>query len=251
MRKLLVFISIILVFLLSAQSIVFAITPKELIDKVTSKTKDIKDSVVELSMSMSLIGTSSESGQTGSQKLSYKLKIESIVNPSIVRITYLEPEAFKGTVMVIDSDKKLLSMYSPMSSQVIQSKIENTQSTSSMDLSDFSNIFQNLERTYSLIVDEKQLNKKNVYVITATLKENQKGDFGKGIFYLNKETFEPVKIELFDNKNQPMTTIDILSLKYNTGLKATTLTSFPKGAKIVKGGTIQGTLGLPFSTPQK
>ena len=251
MRKLLVFISVVLISLLIGQSVTFAITPKELIDKVTSKTKDIKDSVIEISMSMSLIGASSESGQTSSTKLSYRLKIESMVSPQIVRIAYIEPEAFKGTVMVIDSGKKLLSMYSPMTNQVVQSKIENAQNTSSIDLSSLNNIFQELEKTYNLTVEEKKLGKKEVYVLTATLKSNQKGDFGKGIFYLDKEAFEPIKIELYDTKNQPMTSIEILSLKYNTGLKVSNLTSFPKGAKIVKGGTIQGPLGLPFSTPQK
>jgi len=249
MRKLLIFVSLLFVFLLVVQSVLFAITPKELLDKITNKSKEIKDSVIELSVSMSLTG--SESGQT-SNKLSYRLKIESIVNPPIVRITYLDPEAFKGTVMVIDSDKKLLSMYSPMTNQVIQSKIEGSQTgTNSMDISNFNSIFQDLEKTYDLTVEEKQLDKKNVYVLIATLKPNQKGNFGKGIFYLNRETFEPIRIELFDTKNQPTTTIEIVSLKYDTGLKVSTLTSFPKGAKIVKGAPIQGTLGLPFTTQQK
>ncbi|MGC9063255.1 MAG: hypothetical protein ACP5JL_01035, partial [bacterium] len=79
----------------------------------------------------------------------------------------------------------------------------------------------------------------------------QKGNFGKGIFYLNRETFEPVRIELFDTKNQPTTTIDIISLKYNTGIKVSALTSFPKGAKVIKGAPIQGTLTLPFTVQQK
>ncbi|MGC9063816.1 MAG: hypothetical protein ACP5JL_03970, partial [bacterium] len=142
MRKLLTFVGLTIVFLLVTQSVLFAITPKELLDKVTSKSKDIKDSVIELSVGMSLAGSETTQSTT---KLSYRLKIESIVNPPVVRITYLDPEAFKGTIMVIDSDKKLLSMYSPLTNQVIQSKIENSQTGSNMDISNFSGIFQDLE----------------------------------------------------------------------------------------------------------
>jgi len=151
--------------------------------------------------------------------------------------------------MLIDSEKKLLSTYSPVTNQIVQSKIEQSQSaTSNIDITNPTSIFTDLEKTYDLTVEEKKLDKKDVYVLTATLKKNQKGEFGKGVFYIEKSFLTPVKIELFDTKGQPIGTIDILDIKYNIGLKIANLRSFPKDAKIVKGGTIQGTPGFPFGS---
>lgn len=238
---------IILICLITTQSLVFATTPKELIDKINSRTKEVKDSYIDIRMSMSVTGVSSGSTQT--TKLTYRLKIESITNPTVVRITYLEPDTFKGTVMLVDSEKKLLSMYSPITNQVVQSKIEESKSnTSGMNLTDPTSIFTDLEKTYDLTLEEKKLDKRDIYVLTATLKQNQKGDFGKGIFYIEKNSLNPVKIELFDTKGQSIGTIDILDIKYNIGLKVATLRSFPKDAKIIKGGTIQGAPGFPFGS---
>ncbi|MGC8970868.1 MAG: outer membrane lipoprotein-sorting protein [bacterium] len=236
-----------LICFLIIESIAFAITPNEIIDKITARTKEVKDSYIDIRMSMSVTGMSSGSTQT--TKLTYRLKIESITNPTVVRITYLEPDTFKGTVMLIDSEKKLLSMYSPVTNQVVQSKIEQRQSaTPNLDITNPTSILTDLEKMYDLVVEEKKLDKKDVYVLTATLKQNQKGDFGKGIFYLDKDSLNPLKIELFDTKGQNIGTIDILDIKYNIGLKVASLRSFPKDAKVIKGGTIQGTLGFPFGS---
>jgi len=240
-------IVLVLICFLITESVAFAITPKEIIDKITDRTKEIKDSYVDIRMSMSVTGMSSGSTQT--TKLTYRLKIESITNPTVVRITYLEPDTFKGTVMLIDSEKKLLSTYSPVTNQVVQSKIEQSQSTTSnIDITNPTSIFTDLEKTYDLTVEEKKLDKKDVYVLTATLKQNQKGDFGKGVFYLDKSSLNPLRIELFDTKGQHIGTIDILDIKYNIGLKVASLRSFPKDAKIIKGGTIQGAPGFPFGS---
>jgi outer membrane lipoprotein-sorting protein len=244
-RRFLIVFVIISVFII--ESLAFAITPKELIDKITARTKEIKDSYVDIRMSMSVTGVSSGSSQT--TKLTYRLKIESITNPTVVRITYVEPDAFKGTVMLIDSEKKLLSTYSPVANQIVQSKIEESQTnTSNIDITNPTSIFTDLEKTYDLTVEEKKLDKKDVYVLTATLKQSQKGEFGKGVFYIEKNSLTPVKIELFDTKGQLVGTIDILDIKYNIGLKVANLRSFPKDAKIVKGGTVQGTPGFPFGS---
>ncbi|MBC7320062.1 outer membrane lipoprotein-sorting protein, partial [bacterium] len=221
--------------------------PKEIIDKITNRTKEVKDSYIDIRMSMSITGMSSGSTQT--TKLTYRLKIESITNPVVVRITYLEPDTFKGTVMLVDNEKHLLSMYSPITNQVVQSKIEQGKTNiPNMDLTNPTSIFKDLEKTYDLAVEEKKVDKKDVYVLTATLKENQKGDFGRGIFYLEKSSLNPIKIELFDTKGQSIGTIDILDIKYNIGLKVATLRSFPKDAKVIKGGTIQGAPGFPFGS---
>lgn len=249
-RKILVTV-VLICFIVAISSLAFAITPKELIDKIKSNTKDIKDSYVDIKMSMNITGVSSGSTQT--TKLTYRLKIETITNPTIVRITYLEPDTFKGTVMLIDNEKNLLSMYSPITNQVVQSKIEQKQTTtSSIDLTNPTSIFTELEKTYDLTVEEKKIDKKDVYILTATLKQNQKGDFGKGIFYLEKNSLNPIKIELFDTKGQSLGIIELLDIKYNIGLKVASLRSFPKDAKVIKGGTIQGTPGFPFgSQPSK
>lgn len=249
-RKILVTV-ILICFIVAISSLAFAITPKELIDKIKSNTKDIKDSYVDIKMSMNITGVSSGSTQT--TKLTYRLKIETITNPTIVRITYLEPDTFKGTVMLIDNEKNLLSMYSPITNQVVQSKIEQKQTTtSSIDLTNPTSIFTELEKTYDLTVEEKKIDKKDVYILTATLKQNQKGDFGKGIFYLEKNSLNPIKIELFDTKGQSLGIIELLDIKYNIGLKVASLRSFPKDVKVIKGGTIQGTPGFPFgSQPSK
>ncbi|MCX7796793.1 MAG: outer membrane lipoprotein-sorting protein [bacterium] len=247
MRRKFLLAIILICFITITQSLAFATTPKELIDKINVRTKEIKDSYIDIRMSMSVTGMSSGSTQT--TKLTYRLKIESITNPTVVRITYLEPDTFKGTVMLVDSEKKLLSMYSPMTNQVVQSKIEESQNdTSSINLTDPTSIFADLEKTYDLTIEEKKIDKKDVYILTATLKQNQKGDFGKGIFYIEKNSLNPVKIELFDTKGQSIGIIDILDIKYNIGLKVATLRSFPKDAKVIKGGTIQGTPGFPFGS---
>jgi len=247
-RKILV-ASLFILLLVINETLAFAITPKELLNRVNEKTKDVKDSVVDIRMSMSLTGMSSGSGQSGTTSLVYRMKIESIINPPIVRMTYIEPDTFKGTVMLIDTEKKLMSVYSPVTNQVVQSKMEDSQtSTLNINVTDPTSLLQDLEKTYDLAVEERKVDKKDAYVLTATLKPNQKGDFSKGIFYFEKNTLNPIKVELFDTKGQPMATIEILSMKYNAGLKVATLRSFPKDAKIVKGGTMQGAPGLPFGT---
>lgn len=248
-RKKVLIALFLLLFLVINQTLLFAITPKDLLNKVNQRVKDIKDSVIDIRMSMSLTGMSPGSSQSSATKLSYRMKIEAINTPSIVRMTYIEPDTFKGTVMLIDSEKKLLSVYSPMTNQVVQSKIENIQTnTGNIDITNPTSIFQDIEKKYELSVEEKKVDKKDMYVLTATLKADQKGDFSKGIFYFEKDTLNPVKIELFDPKGQPIATIEMLSIKYNTGLKVATLRSFPKDAKVIKGGTIQGAPGFPFGT---
>lgn len=250
-RKILVTTVLILLLVISYTS-AFAITPKELLNKITEGTKDVKDSTVDIRMSVSLTGMSPGSGQSSTMKMTYRMKIEAITNPSIVRMTYIEPDTFKGTVMLIDSEKKQLSLYSPITNQIVQSKMEGTKTNvGSINISDPNSIFQDLEKTYNLAIEEKKIDKKDMYILTATLKPNQKGDFGKGIFYFEKDTLNPTRIELFDTKGQPMVSIEMLSVKYNTGLKVATLRSFPKDAKVIKGGTIQGAPGLPFGTQGK
>ncbi len=245
-RKILVTV-VLICFIVTINSLAFAITPKELIDKIKSETKDVKDSYVDIKMSMNITGVSSGSTQT--TKLTYRFKVETITNPTIVRITYLEPDTFKGTVMLIDNEKNLLSMYSPITNQVVQSKIEQKQTTTStIDFTNPTSIFTELEKAYDLTVEEKKIDKKDVYILTATLKQNQKGDFGKGIFYLEKNSLSPIKIELFDTKGQSIGIIELLDIKHNIGLKVASLRSFPKDAKIIKGGTIQGTPGFPFGS---
>lgn len=253
MRRRDVLVVIVLILLLAINQIsVFAITPKELINGVTEKTKDVKDSSVDIRMSVSLTGMSPGSTQSTTTRMTYRMKIDAITNPPLVRITYIEPDTFKGTVMLIDSEKKILSLYNPLTNQIVQSKIEGNQTNlGSIDISNPSSILQDIEKTYDLTVEEKKIDKRDMYILTASLKPNQKGEFGKGLFYFEKGTLNPTKIELFDTKGQPLATIEVLSIKYNIGIKVTTLRGFPKDAKIIKGGTIQGTPGLPFGTQGK
>jgi len=51
-------IAFVIISILIIESLAFAITPKELIDKITARTKEIKDSYVDIRMSMSVTGVS-------------------------------------------------------------------------------------------------------------------------------------------------------------------------------------------------
>lgn len=150
--------------------------------------------------------------------------------PKMMRVEYIQPAEIAGQIMV--SDGKTLWMYDPTENQVITMDIPETGQPSEMDHMEFiAEVLNNSEISFhgSEIIDGR-----STYVIEM-IPEETGGHFfhEKTIFWVDKVTWMPLRIEMYDNESKLVDTMEFKNIEINTGVPDTVFEfKIPEGAEV-------------------
>ncbi len=144
--------------------------------------------------------------------------------PGLLRLEFVQPETFAGSIYVIDRDKDQVMQYSPITEQVLISKVDQVISERYVPTT--------VEQLFSLpSPDDYDLTiiktEKNLVNVSARPKNN--GDTASYRFWIDQNQWMVQRMQVFDG-NTLLFTITLSKIVCNSNLNATVLRKMPAGA---------------------
>jgi len=193
-------------------------------EQIATEMQQKQDSIEDITMTMSY----SNLYNFGEDRIT---EIEYIgKKPNMMRMEYILPAEMAGQVMVLDG--KTLWMYYPAENQVITVEVPEIDQPFETDPVEF--IEEVLNNSETSLLGSEIIDGRSTYVIDMIPKETGKLFLhGKTIFWVDKETWMPLKIEMYDNEGKLVNTMEYKNIEINTGVPDSVFKfKIPEGAEV-------------------
>jgi len=195
-------------------------SPEQIAKEMQEKQDSIEDIAITISYSNSYIFEDDEI-----------IEIEYISKkPNMFRMEYTLPVEMAGQIMILNG--KTLWMYNPAENLVITKEVPEIYQLSETDPIGF--IEEVLNNTETSLLGSEIIDGRSTYKIEMIPKETG-DDFlqGKEIFWVDKETWMPLKVERYDNEGKLVNTMEYKNFEINTGVLDSVFEfKIPEGAEV-------------------
>jgi outer membrane lipoprotein-sorting protein len=191
----------------------------QIVQKMKEKQEGVKDFSATMAFSMSFAG----------QNIAAKAKIMNKM-PDKTRVEYIEPSEVAGQVVV--SDGTTIWTYDPKTKIAMKEEMQKTDMDFQQDyMKPVSELLDNTDITY---LGMDKFEGRTVYRVKAVPK-NESALIGiHSSMWVDSETWMPLKIEIADKNDKPITSFEYSDVKFNTGIPDSEFEfKAPQGAKVV------------------
>jgi outer membrane lipoprotein-sorting protein len=192
-------------------------TADQIVKNMKEKHGSIKDFSATMTFTMSFLG----------QNMTAKAKIMNKM-PDKTRIEYLEPSEAAGQVVV--SDGTMIWTYDPKTKIATKEEIQKTDMDFQQNYMD--SIKEILNQTNITYQGTDKFAGRTVYLIRAVPKNEPVSTGMYSSMWVDSETWMPLKIELADKNDKPITSFEYNDVKFNTGIPDSEF-KIPQDAKII------------------
>lgn len=193
-------------------------TADQIVQNMKEKQGNIKDFSATMNFSMSFLG----------QNMNAKAKIMNKM-PDKTRVEYLEPSEAAGQVVVRDGT--MMWTYDPKTKIAAKEEIQDTEIDFQQNYMD--SIKEILDKSNITYQGTEKFEGRTVYRIRAAPRNEPLAISMYSSMLVDSETWMPLKIEIVDNNNKPITTFEYNDVKFNTGIPDSEF-KVPQDAKILK-----------------
>lgn len=180
-------------------------SPEQIAREMQEKQDNIKDITMTMSYSNSYIF-----GEDTITEIEYIGK-----KPNMMRMEYILPAEMAGQIMVLDG--KTLWMYYPAENQVITVEVPEIDQPFETDPIEF--IEEVLNNSEISLLGSEIIDGHSTYVVEMIPKETDEYFLlGKTTFWVDKDIWMPLKIEMYDNEGKLVNTIENKNIEINTGV---------------------------------
>jgi outer membrane lipoprotein-sorting protein len=193
-------------------------------EQIAREMQEKQDSIEDITMTMSYSNLYNF-GEDTITEIEYIGK-----KPNMMRMEYILPAEMAGQVMVLDG--KTLWMYYPAENQVITVEVPEIDQPFEADPIEF--IEEVLNNSETSLLGSKIIAGRSTYVIEMIPKETGEHFLpGKTIFWIDKETWMPLKNEMYDNEGKLVNTMEYKNIEINTGVPDSVFEfKIPEGAEV-------------------
>jgi outer membrane lipoprotein-sorting protein len=193
-------------------------------EQIAREMQEKQDSIEDITMTMSYSNLYNF-GEDTITEIEYIGK-----KPNMMRMEYILPAEMAGQVMVLDG--KTLWMYYPAENQVITVEVPEIYQPFETDPIEF--IEEVLNNSETSLLGSEIIDGRSAYVIEMIPKETGEHFLpGKTIFWVDKETWMPLKVEMYDNEGKLVNTMEYKNVEINTGVPDSVFEfKIPEGAEV-------------------
>ena len=192
--------------------------------QIAKKMQEKQDSIEDITMTMSYSNLYNF-GEDTITEIEYIGK-----KPNMMRMEYILPAEMAGQVMVLDG--KTLWMYYPAENQVITVEVPEIYQPFETDPIEF--IEEVLNNSETSLLGSEIIDGRSAYVIEMIPKETGEHFFHEEtIFWVDKVTWMPLRIEMYDNESKLVNTMEYKNVEINTGVPDSVFEfKIPEGAEV-------------------
>lgn len=151
--------------------------------------------------------------------------------PNKAKTIVIEPEDEAGTLSV--SDGEFMWSYNPKTNTVLKMEMPEVPDTGQIDYVEIINDF--LNETNVSVVGVEEIDGRSAYLLETSLKENEEGIqlFDEIKLWVDKETWLPLRYEIYDSDGAQVLKMEIHDLEVNTGISDSEFVfEVPEGATV-------------------
>lgn len=192
-------------------------------DQIVQKMKEKQDSIKDFSATMAFTAS------FGGQSMAAKAKIMNKM-PDKARIEYLEPAEMAGQLLV--SDGTTMWVYDPKTK--IATKVPVQKNEVDFQQNYMKSIQELLDKTQITYQGTDKLEGRTVYRIKVSPMNDSELIDMHSTMWVDSETWMPLKIEITDKNDKPITSMEYQDVKFNTGIPDSEFEfQVPQGATVV------------------
>jgi len=150
--------------------------------------------------------------------------------PSMIKTVIIEPEEEAGSIAV--SDGEFMWTYDPKTNTVMKMELPETPAEGEMDYVGFISTF--LNETEVALIGIEEVDQRSAYVLEASPKEEESTQLiDRFKIWIDKETWMPLRYEMYDSNGNLAIELEIRDLEINTGIPESEFVfEVPEGATV-------------------